>query len=84
MFEHVNFRAQLVYCVRRNLAIQQCCLPELNNMNDHTVHTEEEHLAPGIGQDGFFGYSYYFSNATQLGCLFTENSFPMGNTYICP
>ena len=27
---------------------------------------------------------YYFSNATSLRCLFTENSFPMGNAQICP
>ena len=31
-----------------------------------------DRVTPGLGQDDFFGYSYYFSNATQLGCLFTK------------
>ena len=39
-----------------------------------------DRLAPGMGQDGFFGYSCccYCSNATLPGCLFVDNSFLMG------
>ena len=42
----------------------------------------EDRLALGTRQDGFFGTLAIFSNAHQLVCLFTENSSPMGNTYI--
>lgn len=41
------------------------------------------HFTPGLGQDGFLGYSYCFSNATQLVCLFAENNLPTGNAHIC-
>ena len=37
---------------------------------------------PEMGQDGFLGYSRYFSNATQLVCIFPENSFPISSTHI--
>ena len=39
--------------------------------------------APWMGQEGFFSVFLLFSNA-QLVCLFTENSFPMGDKHICP
>ena len=42
----------------------------------------EDRLAPRMGQDGFLGYLLFFK--CNLGCLFTENSFPMGNAQICP
>ena len=37
-------------------------------------------LIPRMGQDSFLLYSYYFSNATQLICLFAENRFPIDST----
>ena len=40
-------------------------------------------MPQGWGKMAFWDI-YYFSNATYLGCLFTENSFPMGNAQICP
>ena len=34
------------------------------------LHQAGARLVPGMGQNGFFGHSYYFLNATQLICLF--------------
>ena len=42
----------------------------------------ENRLAPRMGQYGFLGYLLFFK--CNLGCLFTENSFPMGNAHTCP
>ena len=39
-------------------------------------------LDPGMEHDGFLGYSYFFSNATPLVCIFYENIFfQTGITY---
>ena len=38
-------------------------------------------LFHGWGETVFL-YYYYFSNATQLGCIFAEHCFQMGNTHV--